>query len=73
MNASAPVAEVIRMWEEVLGIEDIGENDDFFELGGTSIAAIRLVPLLEDRFGVDVDVTLVFDAATPAALASRLR
>jgi acyl carrier protein len=61
--------EVARMWRLVLGVEQVGHGDDFFELGGNSITAIRLAPLLQERFGVEPDITTIFDHPTPAAFA----
>jgi amino acid adenylation domain-containing protein/FkbM family methyltransferase len=60
------------LWQEVLGREEIGVEDDFFALGGTSLQAAILVNLLEKRFGEYVYVVALFDAPTIASLASYL-
>src|SRR6185295_413898 len=40
-----------RLWQEVLGIENIGIHDSFFELGGESIKAARFLNRLQEEFG----------------------
>jgi phthiocerol/phenolphthiocerol synthesis type-I polyketide synthase E len=71
-EVSAIADDVIEFWREALGLDEIGPDDDFFELGGNSVAAIRLLPLLDERFAVKADVLLIFDYPTPRELATRL-
>lgn len=47
-------AEVARIWEEVLGVERVGASDNFFDLGGQSLTAVRLAGRLRDDFGVEI-------------------
>ena len=60
---------IVAVWEEVLGRRPVGVGDDFFDLGGHSLAAAQIVARLNDVFGVDLPVTAVFDASTFAELA----
>lgn len=62
-----------QLWEEVLGIEGIGVHDDYFTLGGTSITAVRLFGLIEDRFGQRLPLSTLLTGATIADLAKLLR
>lgn len=63
-------AAVVAVWREILGRDDIGVHDDFFELGGQSLAAAQVVARLTDAFAVDLPVTAVFERPTVAELAA---
>ncbi|MFC4604943.1 amino acid adenylation domain-containing protein, partial [Rhodococcus kronopolitis] len=53
----------------LLGLERIGADDDFFELGGNSLIATRAIARVNAEFGVRIDVREFFDAPTVAELA----
>ena len=71
MNAqvSSVIQVVIGAWESALGLDGLSGDDNFFELGGDSITAIRLVPLVNDATGADLDPMAVFDHPTPLDMA----
>jgi len=56
-----------RVWVEVLGRERVGVNDDFFGLGGDSLAALRIVARLRELRAVELPPHSVFEEPTPAA------
>ncbi|CAM4008173.1 non-ribosomal peptide synthetase [Nocardiopsis rhodophaea] len=61
-----------EMIGDLLDLPEIGVHDDLFELGATSITAMRLVVLIEQRFGAAVPLSSLIAAPTIAELAERL-
>jgi len=45
---------IAEIWRGLFGITEVGVGDDFFELGGNSLTAIKFLARLEERFGLDV-------------------
>ena len=67
--ADASTADKVRaIWESVLGAEGIGDGDDFFALGGTSLQAVRVFTLIRDRLGIDLPLSVLMEAPTVAEL-----
>jgi acyl transferase domain-containing protein len=64
---------IVDTWQELLGVEPIGIHDDFFQLGGHSLLGTRVVARMRKRFKVDLSLRMIFEAATPAELAQRVR
>ncbi|MEV7014145.1 amino acid adenylation domain-containing protein, partial [Streptosporangium sp. NPDC051022] len=60
------------LWHEVLGVDDVGRHDDFFALGGDSLAALRITARLLGHFGKNLSPQAVFDTPVLANLAARL-
>ena len=59
-------------WSEMLELEEVGVNQNFFELGGSSLQAAMMTARLTDDLGVHVPTALLFDLADIAAIAQRL-
>lgn len=60
------------IWREVLGIEDIGAHDNFFDLGGYSQLAVRLLLKVRERFNTDLPIRALFESPTLEQLARRI-
>jgi acyl carrier protein len=60
--------ELVRIWEEVLGHENIGIHDSFFELGGNSMKVIRLVDRINQLFGNKIKVADLFNYKSVAEI-----
>ncbi|MGB7236396.1 MAG: amino acid adenylation domain-containing protein, partial [Rhodococcus sp. (in: high G+C Gram-positive bacteria)] len=70
---TTPVEEIVAAtFADVLGVDRVGLDDDFFTLGGNSLIATRVVARLGDALDSRVPVRLLFEAAGVAALAERI-
>ncbi|NIM15011.1 MAG: amino acid adenylation domain-containing protein [Candidatus Aminicenantes bacterium] len=65
-------AALVKIWQEVLGIENMGIQDDFFSLGGDSIKGIRVINKIQEWLEEVVHVTVLFESPTIVELAERL-
>jgi amino acid adenylation domain-containing protein len=61
-----------QIWASVLMIPISGRDDDFFDLGGTSLAAIRLFNALQEAFGVEMELAYFLDGLTLNRISSFL-
>jgi amino acid adenylation domain-containing protein len=59
---------VVRIWSEELGVTEVGLDDDFFELGGSSMLAVQIARRMADELRMAVTVADVFEAPTIAGL-----
>jgi len=64
---------VARVFAEVLELECVGANDDFFDLGGSSLSAVEALARLSDLLEADLSAADLLEAPTPAALSLRAR
>ena len=72
----APRTETERVlaeaWAEVLGVERVGVRDSFFDVGGNSLLATRVVSRVRDALGAELTVRMMFEHPTVAELAERV-
>jgi amino acid adenylation domain-containing protein len=73
--AVAPETEAERaiaaLWQELLGVEQVGRDDNFFDLGGHSLLMVQLHHEMETRLGTQVPILEMFSHPTVRALAQR--
>jgi acyl carrier protein len=72
-DAARPQTEletaIARVWEEVLRVDRVGIHDNFFDLGGHSLHAIRIVANLKGKLGLEIPIRQLFLTPTVAQLA----
>jgi len=66
-------ARLVGIWQSVLGRKDIGIEDNFFEMGGYSILAARLMHRIGQTLGTTLPLALLFQAPTIATLSAMLQ
>ena len=74
--AARPLTQTERtlgvIWAELLKVDSVGLNDDFFDLGGHSLLAISVVSRVRDAFEVDLPLRNLFERPTLSALAEAI-
>ena len=63
---------ISAIWQEVLGLERVGVEESFFEAGGHSLSAMRVISRIREAFGVDFQLRQLFETPTISGLASEL-
>jgi amino acid adenylation domain-containing protein len=64
LPADATEKQLLEIWRTVLGSDDIGVTDNFFEIGGNSLKIINMLRVLQDSFGDRLRVNDLFDKPT---------
>jgi tyrocidine synthetase III len=80
MGASAPYvaprneteALLVKIWQEVLGREQVGVKDHFFELGGHSLNAVQVISRINHQWGIKVNIHSVFTSPTIEQLSEEI-
>ncbi len=60
-------------WQELLGVEEVGLDDDFFALGGHSLIGVRLFAKIKKTYQADLELAVLFEARTVRLLADVIR
>ncbi len=63
---------VAKTWEKALGIEKIGINDNFFDLGGSSLISIQIISQLQKELNIHIPVVSIYEKPTISSLAELL-
>jgi amino acid adenylation domain-containing protein len=69
----ATEAQLATLWMEVLGVAQLGAEEDFFQLGGHSLLAAQLLVRIEQAFGHSLPIAAIFRAPTVRYMAAMLR
>ncbi|WP_299009149.1 non-ribosomal peptide synthetase, partial [uncultured Shewanella sp.] len=64
--------QLCHIWQDVLGLEQVGIHDNFFRIGGDSISAIRLNAIVREQANIDIPLAELFKYSTIALLAAHL-
>jgi len=73
VGEEAIAAELRRIWQQLLSVESIADDQNYFDLGGDSILAVQLFAQIEQVFKVKLPVATLFEAPTIEQLATILR
>ncbi|MGW7107128.1 amino acid adenylation domain-containing protein [Streptomyces xanthophaeus] len=71
--ATATQARLAALFCEILKLEEVGVHDNFFALGGHSMASMRLLGRIRAEFGAELSIRDVFDALTVAGIEDKLK
>ncbi|MCV7363677.1 hypothetical protein H7K19_19305 [Mycolicibacterium neworleansense] len=70
---ATPTEEILAgVYAEVLGVERVGVDESFFDLGGDSLSAMRVIAAANARLGAELAVRVMFDAPTVRSLAAQV-
>jgi amino acid adenylation domain-containing protein len=70
MAARTPIEEVLTaIWSQVLGLDQVGIHDSFFDLGGHSLLVTQVISRIRDALNIELSLRIVFEAPTIAELA----
>ncbi|WP_422824395.1 non-ribosomal peptide synthase/polyketide synthase [Xenorhabdus bharatensis] len=61
------------IWQDVLGLEQVGIEDNFFRIGGNSLTAIKLTAAIQRILATEISLTQLFELKTIAELATQMR
>ncbi|HWI58708.1 MAG TPA: phosphopantetheine-binding protein, partial [Bacillota bacterium] len=61
-----------RIWREIIGLEEVGRNDDFFDVGGHSLLATQIISRITRTFNVELPLRTIFEAPTLGTLAAAI-
>jgi acyl transferase domain-containing protein/acyl carrier protein len=63
---------VVKVWQDLLGIEQLGINDNFFDLGGNSLIGLKVIGRLKKELGINIPIVTLFEGPTVSALAKAI-
>jgi phthiocerol/phenolphthiocerol synthesis type-I polyketide synthase E len=63
-------AAIARIWSDILGVEGIQLDDDFFDLGGNSLVGVKLVAEVRKATGAKLPMRMLFESSTVRGMVS---
>ncbi len=73
ITGSTVEEKVTHIWQRILGVDHVGLHDDFFTLGGESLAALQILNRVQEIFGVDISLKKFFEGPTVLRLSEHIR
>jgi len=64
---------LLEWWQELLGLEKVSLDDDFFDLGGNSLIGVQLFSEIKKAYGLEFGLSILFEARTVRQLAQQIR
>jgi len=64
---------MLTIWQELFGRPSVEIDDDFFELGGDSLLGMQLISRIRAEFGIEVEMSLIFEAPTLKSLIASIK
>jgi len=65
-------ATVISIWKELLEVTEVSPDDDFLQLDGSSMIALRMLNRINEQFQIDLSAQVLFECATVRELAAAI-
>jgi acyl carrier protein len=65
-------AKIAEIWQELLGVDRVGVDDDYFLLGGNSLAGLQILSKMRAEFDVELPLKAFFEARTVSAMAEEI-
>jgi len=65
-------SRIAEIWQELLGVDRVGVDDDYFLLGGNSLAGLQILSKMRAEFDVELPLKTFFEARTVAAMAEEI-
>ena len=65
-------ARIAEIWQELLGVDRVGVDDDFFLLGGNSLAGLQILSKMRAEWNVELPLKAFFEARTVSAMAGEI-
>ncbi len=72
-NGDPVIAEIMGIWEKILGYSDFGVDDSFFDAGGDSLDAIMMAEEIKNRFHCDIPFHEILEKITVSGIANHIR